>query len=77
MMTIEDKIAVLEAARDRLDDLLVERAEKIANATNALEFSPGEFAKLSADAGAVGDLLYAMYDRHEAELRCTGKAEAA
>lgn len=72
-MTIDEKIAVLEAAKAKLEDDIVKRAEYV-TLESWMNYTPGMVAQVYADRSAVGDLLYELYDRQEAELRGAGSS---
>lgn len=78
-MTIDEKIAVLEAARTVIEGKIVDAARIMADAGKYPEgeLHVGSIAEAWADHGALGDLTYTLAERFEDELRGAGKAERA
>lgn len=67
-MTTEEKIAVLEAAKSKLEDCMLARAEKINALTGAWDFSPGEINKTWADWGSLDDLICVLRDYYQERI---------
>lgn len=61
-MTIDEKIAVLEAAKVEIVDLIVAGAQSILPGGDYLE---GTIAKMMADRGAIEDLLFDLREGFE------------